>query len=137
MHSPVLICVILKIIFCTKTDHAQSESLIMKEESRYINLSKLPESAPTNLTESNFTKNDCLTESNFTQNDCNPTSRVQRLHIGHIYVDDLLVKLKNFSKNAQSYYSGCTKDAMSDTQRSVKYSIKKKKYLFNKNRSTS
>ena len=63
----------------------------MKEESQYINLSKLPESAPTNLTESNFTKNDCLTESNFTQNDCNPTSRVQRLHIGHIYVAVLFI----------------------------------------------
>ena len=64
-----------------KTEHAQSERLIMKEESRYINLSKLAEPAPTNLTESNFTKNDCLTVANFTQNDCNPSAPVHRQHI--------------------------------------------------------
>ena len=69
----------------------QSESLIMTEESRYNNLTNLAEPAPTNLTESNFTKNVCLTESNFTQNDCNPAARVERLHIGHIYVAVLFI----------------------------------------------
>ena len=80
MHLPVLFCVILKIIFCTKTEHAQSEKLIMKEERRYINLSKIAEPAPTNLTESNFT-----------QNDCNPATRLQQLHVTHIYVGMLFI----------------------------------------------
>ena len=80
MKPSILLCIILKIILCMKTGCVQGESLVMKEDRQYTNVTKLTGSIPDNPVESNITENNCA-----------PSPPPRQSQITHIYMGVLFI----------------------------------------------